>query len=171
MIKNREGIKIEGRAYIQGLTKEKKTIFEYYSHNMIVNSGLLAATRMLSKSVSFPASGDYTITKFDVGTSSVATSASFTSLQGTTLSGRPSVPGGLNDPKMKITQVTYPLSTSVRFSFLIDFADFNGFDIKELALYTENNTMFNRVVFPSGFKKDNSFSVSGYSEINFSTSP
>jgi len=173
MIENKDGIKIKGRAYIRGFNTKDETIFEYYSNNMIVDSGLLAASRMLSKTFSFPLSGDYTITKFDVGTSSVSTSANMTSLQGTTYSSVVSggVGTGLDNTKLLISSVTYPTVTSVRFNFTIGLAEFNGYTISELALYTDNKTMFNRVVIPNSFIKDDSIIVAGYSEIDFSTTP
>ena len=79
---------------------------------------------------------------------------------------------GLTDPSIAglvygtITSVTYPTTSSVMFSWTLDYDEGNGFDITEYGLFSTDDILFSRKT-KNAISKDSTLSFEGEWTIEF----
>jgi len=161
-------IKITGSAVMRGIDIRSRTIiFEYYNNNTIVNSGFNAMAHAISSIVAPSGTSEWMITKFDAGDSDVATQLNFTSLQGSNLYSSWLFANSLSNSFLQLTNIRYPAGTnSVEMDYYIPGSHFNGIEIKEMALFTQNGTMVNRILWPKVIK-ESTIAITGNFTLKF----
>lgn len=128
-------IKITGRLVLE-IRKNGKTIKTIEGENTVVSLGRQAVAQLLGGDVT-----DNSVTYFKAGTSTASTTVSMSDL---------GTPVNIDADQVKpIDSVTYPSQTSVRFNFTIGTSEANGNALSELGLFTDNDDMVARKVFPA----------------------
>jgi hypothetical protein len=128
-LKDKLGYKPRGIFRLQVIDKNKNIIEDYIDKNLIVTGARNVVVLLLG-------GGSDSLTKIAMGIGTAEPVESDTGLTAPV--------GGL--VYATITSTTYPTSSSIMFSWSLDYADGNGVDITEYGLFTTGDVLFSRKI-------------------------
>jgi hypothetical protein len=139
-------LKITGQFHAEVIDTTNNTIVsEINQKNLVVKSGLDLISHLLVDDAT------KIISKFKAGDSNSISVKLMTDLQGAGKTGL-----------LDIVSYEYPSSSRVKVNFELAKTEGNGITIREFGLFTEDDVMFNRVVWDTEFAKTSTYKITGY---------
>lgn len=123
-----EHISAKGEVHFQVWHKSGKLLYEEKADNLIVNVGKQSLAKLLSGTSGY---ANKRVAKIGFGTSNAVTAGTNTSLE---------------NPFVKALDSFELSGTSVIFGYALETSENNGVTIREMALFSLDDTMFSRVV-------------------------
>lgn len=125
-LKAHDTIQANGEVSLQVWSKDGKLLYNEVANNLIVNVGKQSLARLLGS-----ADSDKRVTQIGFGTSGAVTAGTNTSIE--------------NEFVKALDGVTYS-GTSAIFEYALETTENNGVTIREFALFSDDDTMFSRIV-------------------------
>lgn len=145
-VKAIDAIQASGEVSLQVWSKDGKLLYNEVANNLIVNVGKQSLAKLLGS-----AESNKRVAKIGFGTSGAVTAGANTSIE--------------NQFIKALDGVTYS-GTSVIFEFALETSENNGVTIREFGLFSNDDTMFSRVV-RSPLTKTPDIRLSGTWKITF----